>query len=173
MKRILLAFAYVAALSACGQGSSRSGAGAGASNEACALVSNPAAIFGEGVEQVGYGGLENIAASCELQSADGARSGEVLIFTPASLGSVTAEANFAETVEKWDALTETPPAPVEGLGEDARIATDLPGYQTQIVFRQNGNVIAVMGSSGDSAVSGEQIARALAQSASQSLAAAN
>ncbi len=171
MKRLLLAFACAAALAACGQGAQRPG-GPGASDEACALIAQPEAIFGANVEQVGYGRLETMAASCQFQSADGTRSGEVVISNAASLGAVTPEANLAETIEKWDAQTETALAPVEGVGEDARIATDLPGYQTQIVFRQGGAVVMVAGSSGDAAMSGEQIARRLAQAASQSLATA-
>lgn len=172
MKRLLMTVACFAALAACGQGG-QPRSGPGASSEACALIADPQAIFGEGAEQVGYGRLDTMAASCEFQSADAHRSGEVIISTPASLGGATAEANMAATIERWDAQTETPLAPVEGLGEDARIATDLPGYQTQIVFRQNGNVVMVMGSSGDQAMSGEDIARRLAQAASQSLAGAH
>ena len=136
------------------------------------MIAQPEAIFGADVERVGYGRPETMAASCQFQSADGARSGEIVISNADSLGAVTAEANMAETIEKWDAQTETPLAAVEGLGEDARIATDLPGYQTQIVFRQGGAVVMVSGSSGDAAMNGEQIARALAEAASQSLSAA-
>lgn len=171
MKRLVLAIACAAALAACGQGAQRPGV-PGGSDEACALIAQPEEIFGAGVERVGYGRLETMAASCQLQSADGARSGEIVISNAESLGAITPEANMTETIEKWDAQTETPLAPIEGLGEDARIATDLPGYQTQIVFRQDGNVVMVSGSSGDAAMTGEQIARSLAQAASQALSAA-
>jgi hypothetical protein len=171
MKRPVFAAACLAALAACGQaGELRSGSGA--SQEACALIAAPQAIFGDGFEQSGYGRLRTMAASCEFQSADARRSGEVIIATPASLGRVTAEANMADIVAMWDGQTETPLAALDGLGEEARIASDLPGYQTQIVFRQNGNVVMVMGSSGDEAMSGEEIARRLAHAASQALAAA-
>jgi hypothetical protein len=170
MKRFVILFC-VAALAACGQGGQRQ-AGSSASGEACALIPEPDAIFGQNAQQVSYGRLDAIAASCEFQSADGARSGEVTLSTPASLGSVTAEASMADTVEKWGEATEAPLGTLEGLGDDARIATDLPGYQTQIVFRQGGKVVMVMGGSGDDAMSGEQIARGLAQSASHALSAA-
>lgn len=171
MKRILTTILCAAALASCGQGATRPG-GPGASSEACDLIPNAASIFGEGAQQEGAGALEAIAASCQFQSADGRRGGEVALVTTASLGAVTPDAFMAEQVAKWDETTETPLAPVEGLGAAAQIATNLPGYQTQIVFRQGGNVVMVLGSSGDDAMSGEQIARQLAQAASQSLGAA-
>ncbi len=77
---------------------------------------------------------------------------------------------MAERVQSWDGMTDAPLVAVEGLGDEARMATDLPGYQTQIIFRQGSNVVMVSGSSGDDALSGEQIARHLARAASQSLA---
>lgn len=170
MKRLLISAACLAVLAACGQ-PGQGPASPVASTEACDLIGHPQAIFGEGLEQVGYGRVGAMAATCSFQSADGRRSGDVLVSTPESRGGESAEAIMADAIERWDAQTDTPLAPLEGLGEEARIAVDLQGYQTQIVFRRNGAVVMVMGSSGDPAMSGEAIARRLAEAASQALAA--
>ncbi|WP_395644990.1 hypothetical protein [Terricaulis sp.] len=159
MRRLLIA-TFVLGLAACGQGAGRPQEAAGGGN--CALLTDANAIFGADVQAVGQRGIEGMDATCQWTSADGARSGEIVTYTAQSLGSVTVQAKFDETVQKWDAQTETPLAAVEGLGDAAQIATDLPGYQTQIVFRKGDTLVLVMGGSGDSAMSGEQIARAIA-----------
>ncbi|MCA8885526.1 MAG: hypothetical protein KDA35_02815, partial [Hyphomonadaceae bacterium] len=75
---------------------------------------------------------------------------------------VTLDAKTAEIIENWDAQTETPLAPVPELGEGAQIATDLVGYQTQILLRQGDRLILIMAGSGDSAITGEALARNMA-----------
>ena len=162
--RTLTVIALAATLAACGQG----GGGRGetsASNEACALVADAAAIFGPDAQIVANAGDAPIAAVCQFSSADGSRSGEVLLFTTASMGAANPADQFATLTQTWDSATETPLQPIENLGEEAQLATDLPGYQTQIAFRQGAHVVAVLGSSGDARMSGEQIARALATAA--------
>ncbi len=62
----------------------------------------------------------------------------------------------------WDRQTETPLASLSGLGEASQMAVDLPGYQTQIAFVKGGSLVLVQARSGDNAISGEQIARAMA-----------
>ena len=71
-----------------------------------------------------------------------------------SLGAVTPAAQVAHLAENWDAMTETPLAPIAGLGDEAQIATNLPGYQTQIVFREGDKAVAVLAWSGDPALRG-------------------
>ncbi|MDX2275708.1 MAG: hypothetical protein NW206_09690 [Hyphomonadaceae bacterium] len=160
----LIAFA----LSGCGGGDGGAGAGPDpevANNPACMLVADPADIFGENADIVGYEGPAPIAASCGFTSADGTRSGDVVLFTTQTMGAISRDGQVAALVESWDAATETPLELVAELGEGAQLAKDLPGYQTQIVFTKGDDVIAVLGSSGDAVMSGEQIARALAAAA--------
>ena len=167
MRRMLLG-ALAALLVACGQGSGPSSQRA-ASNEACALIEDAAAIFGANADVVANEGDAPIAADCQFTSADGTRYGEVVLFNAQSLGAVTPQAQVATLATGWDGATETPLAAVEGLGEEAQRATDLPGGQTQIAFRKGANVVAVLGSSGDAQMSGDQIARALAAAAAAKL----
>ena len=166
MRTTLALFAFVF-LAACGGGGGGSNeAAAPTTNEACDLIQDAAAIFGADPAVAAVPGDAPIGAVCQFTSADGVRSGEVLIFTPQSLSAVTAEAQMTELSTAWGEQTETALAPVDGLAADASaLAKDLPGYQTQIVFRSGGVVVAVLGSSGDEANSGEQIARALATAA--------
>ncbi|MBX3429766.1 MAG: hypothetical protein KF779_09310 [Hyphomonadaceae bacterium] len=161
MKKLLLV-AAVALLSACGSGGQRGPENAGASNAACTLIPDASALFGAGADVVGYAGLDGMEATCEWTSADGARSGDIVLYTAVSLGSVTLDAKTAEIIENWDAQTETPLAPVPELGEGAQIATDLVGYQTQILLRQGDRLILIMAGSGDSAITGEALARNMA-----------
>lgn len=167
MRRVLIA-TFVLALAACG------GSGSGGRQEAsgggnCALLTDANAVFGADAQAVGGGRVDDIAGTCQITSADGARSGEIVTYTAASLGSMTVQAKYDEVVQKFDAQTETALAAVDGLGEAAQIATDLPGYQTQIVFRKGDTLVLVMGGSGDSAMSGEQIARRVAAQVAVSL----
>ncbi len=155
-------------LAACGQGGGRSEASA--SNEACALIADASAIFGADPNIVANAGDAPIAAVCQFSSADGTRSGEVLLFNADSMGGANPADQLATLAQAWDGATETPLQPIANLGDEAQLATDLPGYQTQIVFRQGANVVAVLGSSGDARKSAEQIARALAAAAASSLA---
>jgi hypothetical protein len=163
---VLAALGLSLALSACGRGGARSGPDSAAPGATCALVTNAADLFGAGFQAVEYGGTDGMAGTCELQSADGARGGDVLTYTAQSLGSVTLDAQLAETRAKWDGQTETALGSVEGLGEQSIIATDLPGYQTHIAFLKDGTLVLIAARSGDDRITGEALARAMAQSVS-------
>lgn len=163
MTKFTAALILAAMLAACGQGAQRDGGGASASNEACTLLADTTPLFGASADVVGYAGLEGMAATCEFASADGARGGEIILYTTQSLGAVTPDAQLAEVLEKWDSQTETALALVEALGESARIATDLPGYQTHIAFRKGDTLILVAARSGADAITGEELARRMAQ----------
>jgi hypothetical protein len=162
-----IAIAALALLTACGpSGGSRSeGPGSDAINDACRALGDTAALFGANADVRGYRGLDDMAESCEFASADGARAGELILYTAQSLGAKNAETRMGEVTEQWDAQTETPLAAVEGLGEAAQIATDLPGYQTQIAFRKGGSLVLIAARSGDDHVTGEALARRMAQAA--------
>lgn len=162
MRALGFALAMALALVACGQGAQRPDGGGAAQAGACPLLGDAAAMFGDGADLVGGGQLDAIDATCTITSANGARSGDFLTYTSASLGAVTLEARMAEIAQSWDAMTDTPLAAVPELGEGAQIATDLPGYQTQIVFRKGDTLVLVNGRSGDDAMSGEQVARRMA-----------
>ncbi len=161
MKHLALVAALALSLAACGPGTQRADGGAGAS-DACPLLADPSAVFGEGAQSVHGGRLDAIADTCSFASADGARGGDVMTYTAESLGSMTPDARMSEVLASWDAMTETPLAPAEGLGEEARKATDLPGYQTQIAFMHNGALVLVSARSGDDSITGEQLALNLA-----------
>jgi hypothetical protein len=111
-----------------------------------------------------------MAGTCQFASADGKRGGDVILYTPASLGQLSAEAQMQAVTTAWGAETETPLATIDGLGDAAEIATDLPGGQTQIAFRKGGSLVLIAGRSGDGAVSGEQLARSMATTAVAALA---
>lgn len=162
--RIAVAAILALSLAACGSGGG-GGSNAAAHAPACAAIGEPSALFGADVQIAGYAGParpDGIGSTCEFMSADGRRGGDVILYTAASLGSVTAQAKFAEIVADWDADTETPLAPVNSLGDEAQIAVDLPGYQTHIAIRKGDTLILIAGRSGDPAVSGEQLARRMA-----------
>lgn len=162
--RLILPFALV--LAACGKpGGSHDGPTTHADNAACALIGDGARIFGAGAQHFGYQGIDAFAGSCEFNSTDGRRGGEIILYTPQSLHGVTAEAQMQTVTTAWDAQTETPLAAIDGLGDAAQIATDLPGYQTQVAFRKGGSLVLISARSGDDAMTGEQIARAMAQTA--------
>lgn len=162
MKAKWIVGALALALAACGQGAQRSEGGGAAQAGACPLIGDASALFGEGADLVGGGRLDAIEATCTVLSADGRRGGDFLTYTSESLGGVTIDARLAEVTASWDAMTETPLAPVAELGEGAVLATDLPGYQTQIAFRKGDTLVLVNASSGDEAVSGDVLARRMA-----------
>ena len=155
--------AALMALALTGCGGASPGAHGGA--DACAMIAKPASLFGPGAESAPGASLEAIAGSCSWRSADGRRGGDLIVFTAQSLGGVTPAAQVAQLSHAWDAMTETPLAPIAGLGDEAQIATDLPGYQTQIVWRKGDKVAAVLAWSGDPAITGETLARHMAQAA--------
>src|SRR5690242_3973599 len=135
--RLILAFAIV--LSACGKPSGpHNGPTTAADNAACALIGDGAQIFGASAQHFGYPGIDAFAGSCEFNSADGRRGAEIILYDAASLHGVTPQAQMQTITTAWDAQTETPLAVIANLGDAAQIATDLPGYQTQIAFRKGG-----------------------------------
>lgn len=88
-----------------------------------------------------------------------------MLYTAASLRAVKPADRFAETIAKLDTMTETPLAALEGSSEGAQIATDLPGYQTQIAFAKADKLVLISANSGDEKMTGEAIARAMAKAA--------
>lgn len=140
-----------------------------ADNAACALIGDGHELFAAGAEHFGYQGIGAFAASCEFSSADGKRGGEIILYTPASLSGVSAQAQMQTVTTAWDSQTATPLTPIDGLGEAAQMASDLPGYQTQIALRKAGSLVLISARSGDDAMSGEEIARAMAQTAAANI----
>lgn len=155
-------------LAACGQGG---GAPAVHSEiDACALLGSPDALFGAGATATpSDGSRDGMAGVCQWASADGRRVAGMIVYSATSLGAVTPTAQVAATAEKWDAMTETPLADVAGLGDEAKLAADLPGYQTQIVFRKGDKVVLVQANSGDEAMDGAALARRMADAAAAAL----
>ncbi len=152
-------------LAACGPERGRGGLTTAADNASCALIGDGAQIFGAGAQHFGYQGIDAFAGSCEFNSSDGRRGGEILLYTPESLDGVTPQAQMQTIIAGWREKTETPLAAVDGLGDAAQLATDFPGYQTQVAFRKGGSLVLISARSGDEAMTGEQIARAMAQTA--------
>ena len=165
-----LIVALVFTLAACGpSGDSHGGPTSAADNAACALIGDGVAIFGAGAQHFGYQGIDAFAGSCSFNAADGRRGGDIILYTPQSLHGVTPQAQMQTVAAAWDGQTETPLASIDGLGEASQIATDLPGYQTQIAFRKGGSLVLISARSGDEAMSGEQIARSMAQTAAANM----
>lgn len=166
-KYAALAAVLALTLAACGPsgGAHRAGPTSDSINDACRTLGDASAIFGANADVRGYPGIEDMAGSCEFSSADGAHAGEIVLYTAQSLGAKTAEARMGEITALWDTQTQTPLAAVEGLGEGAQLATDLPGYQTQIAFRKGGALVLIMARSGDDHLTGEALARRMAQAA--------
>ena len=161
MKRPAIAALFLA-LAACGQGG---GASAPGEIDACALLGSPDALFGAGAEALVSAGERDMAGVCQLLSADGRRSGDIIVYTADSLGSVEPAAYLEQTAEKWDGFTDGTIEPIADLGDEARIATDMSGYQTQIVLRKGDRVALIAARSGDPALDGEALARRMAQAA--------
>jgi len=165
-RNLFLASCFAIALTACGPSSGGArGGGAGGLNDACRALGDAAAIFGANANVQGYPGLDDMSGTCEFMSADGAHAGELILYTAQSLGAKTAEARMGEITAQWDTQTETPLAAIDGLGDAAQIATDLPGYQTHIAFRKGGSLVLIAARSGDEHLTGEALARRMAQAA--------
>ena len=175
MRRSIALVSFSLALAACGQGGGSTHAGGPSASDpgpTCALVANATSLFGDDFGAVEYRAEDGMSGNCEFTSADGARGGDVLTYTAASLGNVTLDAQLTETRTKWDGQTETELGTIEGLGEQSIIATDLPGYQTHIAFVKNGTLVLIAARSGNDDMTGEALARAMAQSVSGALPAA-
>lgn len=173
-----IAFASVSlalALAACGGGGGSTHAGGPSVSDpgpTCALVADASSLFGDGFVAAEYRPSDGMSGNCEFASADGARGGDVLTYSTQSLGSMTLAAQLAETRTAWDNQTETELGAIEGLGDQSIIATDLPGYQTHIAFVKNGVLVLIAARSGNDDMTGEALARAMAQSVSGALPAA-
>jgi len=171
----LVSVSLALALAACGQGGGSTHAGGPSASDpgpTCALVANATSLFGEDFVAAEYRAQDGMSGNCEFTSADGARGGDVLTYTAASLGNVTLDAQLTEARTKWDSQTETELGAIEGLGDQSIIATDLPGYQTHIAFVKNGTLVLIAARSGNDDMTGEALARAMAQSVSGALPAA-
>jgi hypothetical protein len=161
MIRISVLFgASVLALAACGPSKAPSAKPAVSAGhiDACVLLGDASAIFGKGAVAEPDDGLDDMAGVCRVHSADGRFTGDVVVYD----GGKAAD-RYKEALSKWDGFTETPLAPVAGLGDEAQIAVDLPGYQTQIAFRKGERVVLIAGRSGDAKVTGEDVARKMAK----------
>lgn len=164
MKRTFLALATVLALAACGQGGTQQAAGPvdESSEGACAAVTNSDAVFGAGATAVASSDLPGASGSCSFASADGLKTADLILYNAASLGATTPEAQIESLTSRWAENGVTPQA-VEGLGDAATLAVGLPGDQAQIVIRKGGSVATVVATSGDAALTSEQLVRQLAE----------
>ncbi|MBS0383964.1 MAG: hypothetical protein JSS00_01285 [Proteobacteria bacterium] len=170
MKTAAIIVVAALALAACGRsGGGHGGPTTAADNAACALIGDGAQIFGAGAQHFGYPRLDTFAGSCEFNSADGKRGGEIILYTSESLHGVTPQAQMQTIAAAWSHQTQTPLAAVNGLGDAAQIAIDLPGYQTQIAFRKGGSLVLISARSGEASVTGEQLARNMAAAAAANL----
>lgn len=157
----IIAFAALV-LAACGPGGVAGGAGA--RENACALVPAPESIFGRGAVAEDDGVIAKMAGSCRFAAADARRTGDLIVYTAGSVGGTQAlAARYAEVAAEWRKMTATPLAPLPEIGAQAQLAVDLPGYQTQILFLNGDRLVLIMGGSGDPRMSGEAIARAMAK----------
>lgn len=150
-------------------GCAKSGSSALGGVDACALIARPQMLFGAGAEIDPGRVLDTMAGTCSWRSADGRRGGDLIVYTSQSLHGVTPTAQFEHFTDAWSKLTLTPLAPIADLGDEGQIATDLPGYQTQIVVAKGNRVIAILAWSGDPALSGEALGRRMAQAAGAAL----
>jgi hypothetical protein len=173
MKSYWILVAAALTLAACGKGEDHGAANASRDNPSCALIGDATALFGAGAQHFGYPGLDAMAGTCEFISADGKRSADIITYTPESLRGTASAAQMQTVTTAWDAQTETPLAAIDGVGDAAQIATDLPGYQTQIAFRKGGTLVLISARSGDDSITGEQLARNMATAAATTLAATN
>src|SRR5262249_45466971 len=121
-----------------------------------------ASLFGANAEAQAIAPLDTMAGVCHFRAADGRRGGDLIVYTAQSLHGSTAAAQFAHFTQTWAGQTVTPLAPVAGVGDEAQIAPDLPGYQTQMVLRKGDKVAAILAWSGDPAITGEALARQMA-----------
>lgn len=162
MKRTILAIAMGVALASCGQGGGGPAAPEAMTTAgACALVTQPDAVFGAGASAVPANDLPGATGSCSFASTDGLRSGDIIAYSAQSLGATTPDAQIASLSSRW-AENGVTPAAVEGLGDSAQIAVGLPGDQTQIVLRKGDNLATIVATSGDPALTSEQLARDVA-----------
>jgi hypothetical protein len=168
--RKIAAAVLVFMLVACGPAGPHRPAGSAADNEVCQMLSNPAPLFGANASVFGYRGIGDMGPTCEFSSADGARNGEIVIFTAASLRGVALPAKMQDVVSNWDAQTATPLVSLDGLGERAQMATDLPGYQTQIAFIKGNTLVLIQARTGDADTArGADLARRMATTVAAAL----
>lgn len=166
MKKTLAGFALALMLAACGGGS---GSSSGGGADACALIASQQAMFGAHADMQPGHGLDAMAGTCSWLSADGRRNGDIILYTTQSLHSATPASQVTTLATAWGKMTATPLAPIANLGDEAQIATDLPGYQVQIVLRKGDKVVAILAGSGDPAITSEALARQMAAAAASKL----
>ena len=165
MRLVLIGAVLALALAGCG----KSGSSAPSNVDACAMIAPSQDLFGANGEAQSIAPLDAMAGVCHFRSADGRRGGDLIIYTAQSLHGSTAAAQFAHFTQSWAGMTTTPLARVASVADEAQIATDLPGYQTQIVLRKGDQVAAILAWSGDPAMTGEALARRMASAVAAKL----
>jgi hypothetical protein len=162
VKKIVLIFAI--ALAACGPGRSGGGEGMAASAKGCALLADPAPIFGKGALVEERAPLEDMAGACRWESKDGALIGEMIAFTPESLAKgrfKTGQARYDDRLAAWKNMTFEASAPL-ALGDQAQTWTGFDGGQAQVIVRKGGAVLIVSGNSINPKITSRALAEKLA-----------
>lgn len=169
MRQVWATMILAAALAACGGGS---GGPTQASNDvtqgACAAVTEPDALFGAGATAVASSDLPSASGACSFSSADGMRLADVILYDANSLGATTPEAQMTSLTAGWSESGVTP-QDVEGVGDSAQLAVGLPGAQSQIVLRKGASVANIVATSGDEAVTSEDLVRQIADQVAATL----
>ncbi|HVY84668.1 MAG TPA: hypothetical protein VG943_06020, partial [Caulobacterales bacterium] len=99
MSKFVAVVALALLVASCGRpGGGAQHAGSGA---ACALIAQPEALFGTGVQSSAAGDVG--AGSCRWESTDGRRGGDVILYDAASLGNVAPHDFVAQTAQRWGA----------------------------------------------------------------------
>lgn len=165
MKRFILVLAV--ALAACGPGKSGGGGGVqvAASPQGCALLADASSMFGKDAVTEERSKIEDMAGACHWESKDGALIGEMIAFTPESLGKgkfKTGQARYDDRLAAWKSLTFDAPQPLDGLGDQAQLWTGFWGGQSQVIVRKGESVLIVSASSINPKTNGDDLARKMA-----------
>ncbi|HWA00936.1 MAG TPA: hypothetical protein VG841_11550 [Caulobacterales bacterium] len=159
MVRAISVVALAVVLAGCGKAA---GPSQTTTNAACALIAQPEQLFGAGAEIVGANDIG--AGSCHFGSQDGRRGGDIIVFD-----GTAAATQYRQLAQKWAEVNRSPLQSVPELGDEAQLAGDLPGYQTQIVLRKGQSTVALLAWSGDPQIGGDDLALRMATAVAQAL----
>lgn len=168
IRKVFLACALSAALSACGQGGGGGGEQVGDPRFAslCNEIADDAAVFGRDMAGEWQEPMGAMVSDCRWSSEDGVMLGEAVFYTEESLRADADNPTPADLIKnmkaKWDDWTETEPRALAGIGDEAVMYKDMPGYQAQVVLRKGDVVALVLASSGDARLASAELAERLA-----------
>jgi hypothetical protein len=166
MLRSIPALTLAIALAACNQSTEAGKAPettAAAAGNPCALIADPAAVFGRPVTAT-HAPMPNM---CQWQSADAAVTGSIIVHGQGWSPVSDAAQAYADMLGTLDQFGQT--HALADLGEEARATAQAGASPVQIVFRKGAVAANVGASSSDPALTSAALAERIARTAADNL----